>query len=90
MLVTHHGRGSWSGTRIGLITAGDDAQGVNATLRAVVRMGVYFGCTVIFIREGFKGLIDGQAENFVEATWNSTSDTMGEAGTFIKRLLTYV
>ncbi|GFN94868.1 hypothetical protein PoB_002137400 [Plakobranchus ocellatus] len=26
MLVTHHERGSWSGTRIGLITAGDDAQ----------------------------------------------------------------
>ncbi|KAK3763858.1 hypothetical protein RRG08_050222 [Elysia crispata] len=77
-------RDSWSGTKVGLITAGDDAQGVNAALRAAVRMSQFFGCTVIYIKQGFKGLVEGQAENFVEATWISTSDVLSTAGTYIK------
>ena len=60
-------------------------QGVNAALRAVVRTGIYLGCTVTYIKKGFKGLVDGAAEDFEEATWLSTSDVLGRAGTFIKR-----
>lgn len=81
--VTHR-RNSWLGIKVGLITAGDDAQGVNAALRAVVRMGQFLGCKVFYIKQGFKGLVEGKPENFVEATWLSTSDMLGNAGTIIK------
>ncbi|RUS88292.1 hypothetical protein EGW08_003930, partial [Elysia chlorotica] len=47
-------------------------------------MGQFLGCVVVYIKQGFRGLVEGQPENFVEATWLSTSDILGYAGTFIK------
>lgn len=44
--------------------------GMNAALRAVVRVGLYLGCKIFYIKEGFQGLLDG---NIVEATWGSVS-----------------
>lgn len=46
--------------------------GMNAAVRAVVRMGIYLGCKVFFIKEGYQGMVDG-GENIVEATWSSVS-----------------
>jgi 6-phosphofructokinase 1 len=46
--------------------------GMNAAVRAVVRMGIYLGCKVFFIKEGYQGMLDG-ADNIVEATWSSVS-----------------
>lgn len=48
-------------------------QGMNSAVRSVVRMGIYFGCRVYFIREGYQGMVDG-GDNIVEADWNSVSD----------------
>lgn len=31
---------------------------MNAAVRAVVRTGIYLGCKVFFIREGYQGLYD--------------------------------
>lgn len=45
---------------------------MNATVRAVVRMGIYLGCKVYFIKEGYQGMVDG-GNNIVEATWSSVS-----------------
>lgn len=45
---------------------------MNAAVRAVVRMGIYLGCKVHFIKEGYQGMVDG-GENIVEATWSSVS-----------------
>lgn len=45
---------------------------MNAAVRAVVRMGIYLGCKVFFIKEGYQGMVDG-GENIVEATWSSVS-----------------
>lgn len=45
---------------------------MNAATRAVVRVGIYLGCKVYFIREGYQGLVDG-GDNIVEATWSSVS-----------------
>jgi 6-phosphofructokinase 1 len=45
---------------------------MNAAVRAVVRMGIYLGCKVFFIKEGYQGMVDG-GQNIVEATWSSVS-----------------
>jgi 6-phosphofructokinase 1 len=46
--------------------------GMNAAVRAVIRVGIYLGCKVYFIREGYQGMVDG--EKFIEeATWGSVS-----------------
>lgn len=45
---------------------------MNAAVRAVVRMGIYLGCKVFFIKEGYQGMLDG-GDNIVEATWSSVS-----------------
>jgi 6-phosphofructokinase 1 len=46
--------------------------GMNAAVRAVVRTGIYLGCKVFFIKEGYQGMLDG-GDNIVEATWSSVS-----------------
>ena len=48
--------------RIGVLTSGGDAPGMNAAIRAVVRTGIDAGCEVFGIRHGFRGLIEGQFE----------------------------
>lgn len=41
-------RGSRKGHGIAVFTSGGDSQGMNAAVRAVVRMGIYLGCKVNF------------------------------------------
>ncbi len=45
--------------RIGVLTSGGDAPGMNAAVRAVVRTGLTNGVEVIGIRRGWNGLISG-------------------------------
>ena len=47
--------------RIGVLTSGGDAPGMNAAIRAVVRTGIGKGWEVYGIRHGYSGLIDGDA-----------------------------
>ena len=47
-------------------------QGMNAAVRAVVRMGLYVGARVFFIKEGYQGMVDG-GDHIVEASWSSVS-----------------
>lgn len=42
-------RGSRKGHGIAVFTSGGDSQGMNAAVRAVVRMGIYLGCKVKFV-----------------------------------------
>ncbi len=65
-------KGQFSGKSIGVLSSGGDAQGMNSAIRAVVRMGLYCGCRVFFIREGYQGLCDG-GSNIQEATWADVS-----------------
>lgn len=46
-------------TAIAVFTSGGDSQGMNAAVRAVVRMGRLKGCEVYFIKEGYQGMVDG-------------------------------
>lgn len=43
-------RGAHKGKGIAVFTSGGDSQGMNAAVRAVVRMGIYLGCKVIELR----------------------------------------
>nr|CAD7399125.1 unnamed protein product [Timema cristinae] len=67
---------------IAVLTSGGDSQGMNATVRAVVRVGMSLGCRVYFIMEGFRGMVDG-GDNIVEAQWASVSAVMHLGGTMI-------
>ncbi|XP_070237317.1 ATP-dependent 6-phosphofructokinase, platelet type isoform X2 [Bos mutus] len=73
---------SGAGRAIGVLTSGGDAQGMNAAVRAVVRMGIYVGAKVYFIYEGYQGMVDG-GSNIVEADWESVSSILQVGGTII-------
>ena len=45
--------------RIGVLTSGGDAPGMNAAIRAVVRTAAYHGLEVFGIEHGYQGMIDG-------------------------------
>ena len=44
--------------KIGILTSGGDAPGMNAAIRAVVRSGLAMGMDVIDIERGYEGLLD--------------------------------
>uniref|UniRef100_A0A8C1IW09 ATP-dependent 6-phosphofructokinase n=1 Tax=Cyprinus carpio TaxID=7962 RepID=A0A8C1IW09_CYPCA len=73
---------SGTGKCIGVLTSGGDAQGMNAAVRAVVRMGIYVGAKVYFIHEGYQGMVDG-GDNIKEASWESVSSMLQVGGTVI-------
>ncbi|KAF6213437.1 hypothetical protein GE061_011156 [Apolygus lucorum] len=74
--------GAFKGRGIAVFTSGGDSQGMNAAVRACVRMAIYLGCKVYFIREGYQGMVDG-GENIVEANWASVSGIIHKGGTVI-------
>ncbi|CAL4096859.1 unnamed protein product, partial [Meganyctiphanes norvegica] len=86
MVMGHEGkeveRDLYKGQVIGVFTSGGDSQGMNAAVRAVVRMGLYVGCKVYFIKEGYQGMCDG-GDNFIEANWVSVSGILHKGGTVI-------
>src|SRR5512145_3205481 len=45
--------------RLGILTGGGDAPGLNAVIRAAVKTAIYvYGCEVFGIRDGYNGFID--------------------------------
>ncbi|XP_077362119.1 ATP-dependent 6-phosphofructokinase, platelet type isoform X4 [Festucalex cinctus] len=73
---------SGAGKAVAVLTSGGDAQGMNAAVRAVVRMGIYVGAKVYFIHEGYQGMVDG-GDNIKEASWESVSSMLQVGGTVI-------
>ncbi len=49
--------------KIGVLTSGGDAPGMNAAIRAVVRAARYRGIEVVGVRRGYAGLISGDIMN---------------------------
>ena len=48
--------------KIGVLTSGGDAPGMNAAIRAVVRKANFHGVEVVGIYHGYEGLIKGKME----------------------------
>ncbi|XP_059383968.1 phosphofructokinase, muscle a [Carassius carassius] len=70
------------GRAIAVLTSGGDAQGMNAAVRATVRVGLYTGAKVFFVHEGYQGLVDG-GDHIHPATWESVSMMLQLGGTVI-------
>ena len=68
--------------RIGVLTSGGDAQGMNAAVRAVVRTGLHHGLEVWAITEGYKGMVEGGAK-IRPMSWRSVSGILQLGGTVI-------
>ena len=67
--------------KIGVLTSGGDAPGMNAAIRAVARTGIYYKLKVIGIRHGYEGMIHG---HFKELKAHSVSDIIQRGGTILK------
>ncbi|CAG2111425.1 unnamed protein product, partial [Medioppia subpectinata] len=68
---------------IGVLTSGGDSQGMNAVIRAVVRMGLYNKFKVYLIYEGYNGLIFGDHNYIEEANLFSVDHIIHMGGTII-------
>lgn len=67
--------------RIGILTSGGDAPGMNAALRAVVRACNYYGIEAYGVKRGYQGLLDGE---MVELNPRSVSDIIFRGGTILQ------
>lgn len=66
--------------RIGVLTSGGDAPGMNAAVRAVVRTAIYRGIECIGIRRGWSGLINGDLYRLDE---KSVAHIINRGGTIL-------
>ncbi len=66
--------------RIGVLTSGGDAPGMNAAVRAVVRTALANGIECVGIRRGWQGLING---DFVMLNSNSVGHILSRGGTIL-------
>ncbi len=66
--------------RIGILTSGGDAPGMNATIRAVVRAGINSGMEVYGITRGFHGLWKGEIS---QIGMRDVSEKLQRGGTFL-------
>ena len=67
--------------RIGVLTSGGDAPGMNAAVRAIVRYGIYREMEVYGIKRGYEGLIEGEVERLYR---RSVGDILQRGGTILK------
>ena len=66
--------------RIGVLTSGGDAPGMNAAIRGVVRTAIYNGIEVVGICNGYKGLID---KHFIDMDARIVGETLQKGGTIL-------
>ena len=66
--------------RIGVLTSGGDAPGMNAAVRSVVRTAIFHGIECYGIRRGYNGLISG---DLVRLDEKSISHTIDRGGTIL-------
>ena len=67
--------------KIGVLTSGGDAPGMNAAIRAVVRAALAKGTEVVGVMNGYNGLIEGE---FVPLTLRSVSSIINRGGTMLR------
>lgn len=67
--------------KIGVLTSGGDAPGMNACIRAIVRCGVRQKLEVIGVRRGYAGLLEGE---FVKLGPRSVANIIHRGGTFLE------
>lgn len=73
--------GSKKVSKIGVLTSGGDAPGMNAAIRAVVRTGIYHGLEVFGIMRGYSGMIDDDIHSMNS---RSVANIIQRGGTILK------
>jgi 6-phosphofructokinase 1 len=68
--------------RLGVLTSGGDAPGMNAAVRAVVRTALARGIEVYAIYEGYQGMVEG-GELIRKMNWESVGGILHRGGTAI-------
>lgn len=68
--------------KIAVMTSGGDSQGMNAAVRAVVRSGIYHGCDVFAVYEGYTGLVKG-GDLLKKMEWEDVRGWLALGGTLI-------
>ena len=68
-------------TKIGVLTSGGDAPGMNAAVRAVVRTGIYNGMEVFGIMRGYSGMIEN---DIIPMHSRSVANIIQRGGTILK------
>lgn len=68
--------------RIGVLTSGGDAQGMNAAVRAVVRTALRLGAQPYAVMEGWAGAVAG-GEGIRPLNWDSVGSILHRGGTII-------
>ncbi len=67
--------------KIGVLTSGGDAPGMNAAIRAVVRACAYYNIECVGVYRGYQGLIEG---DFKMLTARNVSNIINRGGTILK------
>jgi len=73
--------------RIGVLTSGGDAPGMNAAIRAVVRSALHNEMSVVGFKRGYNGLLmrsHNSIDDFEMMTTRSVSDKIHRGGTFLR------
>lgn len=68
-------------TKIGVLTSGGDAPGMNAAIRAVVRTGLYYGLEMFGVMRGYSGMIE---DDIVPMNSRSVANIIQRGGTILK------
>src|SRR6201996_3180594 len=68
-------------SKLGVLTSGGDAPGMNPCIRSVVRTALYNNLQVIGVRQGYKGLIEN---DMYEMKTRSVSNILNLGGTILK------
>ncbi|KAL1920391.1 uncharacterized protein VTP21DRAFT_768 [Calcarisporiella thermophila] len=68
--------------KIGVLTSGGDSPGMNAAVRAVVRVAIANGCEAFAIYDGYKGLVEG-GNSIKRVGWNDVHGYLSMGGTAI-------
>ena len=69
--------------KIGVLTSGGDAPGMNSAIRAVTRIALSNGIEVVGIRDGYRGLLE---EKFQVLERTDVSDILNRGGTTLDQL----
>ncbi|KAL4765287.1 ATP-dependent 6-phosphofructokinase [Aspergillus foveolatus] len=68
--------------RIGVLTSGGDAPGMNGAVRAVVRMAIHSDCEAYAVYEGYEGLVEG-GDMIRQLHWEDVRGWLSQGGTLI-------
>lgn len=67
--------------RLGILTSGGDAPGMNAAIRAIVKTACFYNIDVMSIQCGYQGLIDGKIQRL---TCSEVENIAHRGGTILK------